>query len=42
VEGKEIAPAVEAYHSHNTERLDVEGMKRLLLKLPLIHEEFGV
>ena len=42
VEGKEIAPAVEAYHSHNTERLDVEGVKRLLLKLPLIHEEFGV
>lgn len=25
------------YHSHNTERLDVEGMKQLLLKLPFIH-----
>lgn len=25
----------EAYHSHNTERLDVEGMKKLLLKLDL-------
>lgn len=24
------------YHSHNTERLDVEGMKALLLKLPFI------
>ena len=23
----------EEYHSHNTQRLDVEGMKRLLLKL---------
>ena len=26
---------VEDYHSHNTERLDVEGMKKLLLKLDL-------
>lgn len=25
----------EAYHSHNTERLDVEGMKKLLMKLDL-------
>lgn len=24
------------YHSHNTERLDTEGMKKLLLKLPFI------
>lgn len=31
----EITQATE-YHSHNTERLDVEGMKRLLLKLPFI------
>ena len=27
--------ATESYHSHNTERLDIEGMKRLLLKLDL-------
>ncbi len=27
----------EEYNSHNTRRLDVEGMKALLLKLPLIH-----
>ncbi|CAD6004253.1 UDP-N-acetylglucosamine 4,6-dehydratase/5-epimerase [Escherichia coli] len=27
---------VEDYNSHNTERLDVEGMKKLLLKLPFI------
>ncbi|EFR7072252.1 UDP-N-acetylglucosamine 4,6-dehydratase/5-epimerase [Escherichia coli] len=27
---------VEDYNSHNTERLDVEGMKELLLKLPFI------
>lgn len=26
---------IEDYHSHNTERLDVEGMKKLLLKLEL-------
>ena len=26
---------IEQYHSHNTERLDVEGMKKLLLKLKL-------
>ena len=42
VEGQQIAPTLDTYHSHNTTRLDVEGMKKLLLKLPLIHEEFGV
>ena len=26
---------VDSYHSHNTARLDVEGMKKLLLKLDL-------
>lgn len=31
---KEIVQA-ESYHSHNTARLDVEGMKKLLLKLDL-------
>ena len=28
----------EEYNSHNTERLDVEGMKQLLLKLPFVVE----
>ena len=42
VEGQKIAEAVETYHSHNTTRLNVEGMKKLLLKLPLIREEFGI
>lgn len=42
VTGEELPPSLETYHSENTERLDVEGMKKLLLKLPLIHEEFGV
>ena len=27
------------YHSHNTSRLDVEGMKKLLLKLPIIRRD---
>jgi UDP-N-acetylglucosamine 4,6-dehydratase len=26
---------VEEYHSHNTSQLDIEGMKKLLLKLPI-------
>ena len=30
---------IEEYHSHNTERLDVEGMKKLLLKLELIQKD---
>ena len=42
VEGKEIAATLDTYHSHNTKRLDVDGMKKLLLKLPIIREEFGV
>lgn len=36
VEGEEKLALIEDYHSHNTERLDVEGMKRLLLKLDII------
>ena len=42
VEGREVAPTVDDYNSRNTARLDVEGMKRLLLKLPLVREEFGL
>jgi len=29
---------IEEYNSHNTQRLDVEGMKQLLLKLPFVVE----
>lgn len=36
VEGSEAIAQIEDYHSHNTTRLDVEGMKELLLKLPKI------
>ena len=42
VEGQEAVSKIEDYHSHNTHRLDVEGMKKLLLKLDYIREELGV
>ncbi len=38
-EGEIDMNSIEDYHSHNTERLDVEGMKKLLLKLEFIKEE---
>jgi len=38
-EGDTKAATFEDYHSHNTERLDVEGVKKLLLRLPEIHAE---
>jgi UDP-N-acetylglucosamine 4,6-dehydratase/5-epimerase len=39
VEGEKDISLVEDYHSHNTEQKDVEGMKVLLSKLPLIRKE---
>ena len=33
---------MEDYHSHNTKRLDVEGIKTLLLKLNFIREDLGL
>jgi UDP-glucose 4-epimerase len=38
-EGVEDVMQYEEYHSHNTHQLDVEGMKALLLKLPLIRRD---
>jgi UDP-glucose 4-epimerase len=38
-EGEVDMSTIEDYHSHNTERLDVEGMKKLLLKLDFISED---
>lgn len=38
-EGEEAVSRYEDYNSHNTCQQDVEGMKTLLLKLPLIREE---
>lgn len=36
-QGEERISQTEDYNSHNTDRLDVEGMKRLLLKLEFMH-----
>jgi UDP-N-acetylglucosamine 4,6-dehydratase/5-epimerase len=38
-EGEEKVSEIEDYHSHNTERLDVEGMKKLLIMLPMIRKD---
>jgi UDP-glucose 4-epimerase len=38
-EGEQDISIVEEYHSHNTTRLDVEGLKKLLCKLPQIRKE---
>ncbi len=42
VEGSDKINTVETYNSHNTERLDVEGMKKLLLKLDFVREDLGL
>lgn len=38
-EGEPNVSNFEEYHSHNTGRLDIEGMKKLLLKLPIIRKD---
>jgi len=38
-EGEQLFNKNDEYHSHNTSRLDVSGMKELLLKLPLIRKD---
>ena len=40
--GNKEVTRIEDYHSHNTIRLDVEGMKHLLLKLRFIREDLGL
>lgn len=37
-EGGEDVSIVEDYHSHNTQQQNVEGMKKLLLQLPIVKE----
>jgi len=37
--GEKDMESIEEYHSHNTHRLDVEGLKTLLYKLPQIRLE---
>jgi UDP-glucose 4-epimerase len=39
IEGQEEIASFEDYHSHNTARLDVEGMKKLLMKLEIINRQ---
>ena len=38
-EGTKSIAEIEDYHSHNTTRLDVEGMKELLLKLDIVQKD---
>ena len=40
--GDTCVAEIEEYHSHNTERLDVEGMKKLLLKLEMIQKDLKI
>lgn len=40
-EGETQIGSREEYHSHNTERLDVEAMKKLLLKLPEVRNDLA-
>lgn len=40
--GAQNVSVIDDYHSHNTHQLGVEGMKRLLIQLPLVRKEvFG-
>ena len=41
-EGDEVVSRIEDYHSHNTQRLDVEGMKKQLMRLRFIQEDLGL
>jgi UDP-N-acetylglucosamine 4,6-dehydratase len=40
-EGQPRKESLEAYTSHNTERLDVEAVKKLLLTIPEVRQELG-
>ncbi len=41
-EGDETVSKIEDYHSHNTQRLDVEGMKEQLMRLRFIQADLGM
>lgn len=41
-EGNREVAKIEDYHSHNTRRLDVEGMKEQLMRLRFIQEDLGL
>lgn len=40
-QGENRAPELESYTSHNTERLNVEGVKNLLLTIPEVRQELA-
>jgi UDP-glucose 4-epimerase len=40
-QGESREPELESYTSHNTERLDVEGVKQLLLTIPEVRQELA-
>ncbi|MGX5687477.1 polysaccharide biosynthesis protein [Arcticibacter tournemirensis] len=42
IEGDEEVSLIEDYHSHNTKRLDVEGMKELLIKLHFLRDDLRI
>ena len=41
-DGSEEMSKIEDYHSHNTARLDVEGMKEQLMRLRFVQEDLGL
>jgi UDP-glucose 4-epimerase len=41
-EGEQRKPDLDAYTSHNTDRLDFEGVKKLLMTIPEIRQELGL
>ena len=41
-EGDDKLSQIEDYHSHNTARLDIEGMKEQLMRLRFIQEDLGL
>ena len=41
-EGDQDLSTIEDYHSHNTRRLDVEGMKEQLMRLRFVQEDLGL
>lgn len=42
VEGEEKISKIDDYHSHNTFRLDIDGMKKQLMRLQMIQEDLGI
>ncbi len=38
-EGQEKVSVIDDYHSHNTNLLDLQGMKKLLMKLEIVRED---